>query len=127
MHASPFFSPQSQGSPPGAGDRSQGRAPGRAPGHAQAAPINTIAGLEIRYERSFLLDLLDLPTTPQRQIQRFVFTDFYQLASLQELPQFHRLLNSEIYYRFTFADQLILLEVAGRLIKFVRVLPCPRL
>ncbi len=82
---------------------------------------------EVRYERSFLLDIKRLEPAVRRQIQQFVFEDFYQTTQLQELPEFRQLGSSEIYYRFTLDRYLVSLEVTGQIVKFLRVIRKPDL
>lgn len=82
-------------------------------------------GFEIRYERSFVLDLKALDAESSQRIQKFVFEEFNQLTQLQELPNFRQLGTSKIFYRFTCDRYLIGLEITGQIIKFLRVLPLP--
>lgn len=82
-------------------------------------------GLEIRYERSFLLDLKQLEPAARQQIYRFVFDEFYTVPQLYDLPEFRQLRSSAIFYRFTFDRYLIGLEMTGQIVKFLRVLPKP--
>ncbi|MBD2327221.1 cytotoxic translational repressor of toxin-antitoxin stability system [Alkalinema sp. FACHB-956] len=84
------------------------------------------ASVEVLYERSFLLDLKQLPPVVRQQVQEFVFSDFFQTNHLQFLPDFRQMGNSGIFYRFTLADHLISIEVTGQIIKFLRVLPKPQ-
>ncbi|NJP12694.1 MAG: hypothetical protein HC866_27195 [Leptolyngbyaceae cyanobacterium RU_5_1] len=57
----------------------------------------TPPGLEVRYERSFLLDLKRLAPAAFAQIWQFVFEEFYKINQLQELPEFRQLYSSEIF------------------------------
>jgi hypothetical protein len=84
-------------------------------------------GMEIRYERSFLLDLKKLDPQGFQQVCQFVFDEFPKITQLHELPSFQKLGSSGIFYRFTLAQYLISLEVTGQLVKFLRVLPKPDL
>lgn len=81
--------------------------------------------LEIRYERSFLVDLKQLEPTVRQQVHRFVFEEFYTITQLQDLPEFRQLDSSSIFYRFTLDRYLIGLEIMGQIVKFLRVLPKP--
>lgn len=81
--------------------------------------------LEVRYARSFLLDLKDLEVAAYQRVCKFVFEDFSRLDQLHELPELRQMGSSAIFYRFTFEDYLISIEVAGEIIKFLRVLPKP--
>jgi len=87
----------------------------------------TPLGLEIRYERSFLLDLQLLQPVEYRYIKKFVFEDFPQISKLQELPEFRKIGSSEIFYRFTLDRYFVSLEFTGQLVKFLRVIPVPDL
>lgn len=84
-------------------------------------------GLEVRYARSFLLDLKKLEPTARHQLQKFVFEDFSSVHQLQSLPAFRSLGSSEIFYRFTVDHYLISLEITGQIVKFLRLLPKPDL
>ena len=86
-----------------------------------------ILGLEVRYERLFLLDLQNLDPITFRYIKQFVFDEFPKLAQLHTLPHFRQLGQSGIFYRFTLDRYLITLEMTGHLVKFLRVLPIPEL
>lgn len=87
----------------------------------------TQMGLEVRYERSFLLDLKRLEPTAKQEIQQFALDDFFQLSQLQDLPEFRQLGASKIYYRFTLAGHLVSLERMGQIVKFLRVIRKPDL
>ena len=84
-------------------------------------------GLEVRYERSFLLDLQQLEPVSFRYIKQFVFEEFPKNKQLQELPAFRQIGSSGIFYRFTLDRYFISLEVTGQLVKFLRVLPIPEM
>ena len=81
--------------------------------------------VEVRYERSFILDLKLLDPKVRSSIQQFVFSDFFETKHLQFLPDFRQMGPSRIFYRFTLEDHLISLEVTGQIIKFLRILPKP--
>lgn len=84
-------------------------------------------GLEVRYERSFLLDLQRLEPVTFRAIRQFVLEDFSQMAQLQDLPGFHQIGSNGIYYRFTCDRYFVALEVTGQLVKFLRIVPIPQI
>lgn len=88
--------------------------------------MHGLVGHEIRYERSFLLDLKNLDPQVFQQIRQFVFQDFYNLIQLQDLPEFRQLDSSGMFYRFTLEECLISVEIMGRIVKFLRVLPKPK-
>ena len=48
-------------------------------------------GLEIRYERSFLLDLQQLESGAFCLIKQFVFAEFVGLNQLHDLPSLHKI------------------------------------
>lgn len=84
-------------------------------------------GLEVRYDRAFLTDLKNLDPVSFHVVQRFVFEQFYGIHQLAELPNLHQIRNSDIFYRFTLDRHLIALEVTGQIVKFLRVLPLPKI
>lgn len=88
-------------------------------------PVPRLAKLEVRYGRSFLMDLRSLEPAASGRVQQFVFGEFLQLPQLSELPGFHRLADSDIFYCFFLDEYIISLEVVGQLVKFLRVLPKP--
>lgn len=92
-----------------------------------ARKMHALVGHDIRYERSFLLDLRSLPPAGFDLVHQFVFQEFYNLILLQDLPEFRQLGKSGMFYRFTIGDYLVCLEIAGRLVKFLRVLPKPQI
>jgi mRNA-degrading endonuclease RelE of RelBE toxin-antitoxin system len=83
--------------------------------------------LEVRYARSFLLDLKKLEASDRQRIQQFVFEDFSSVHQLKLLPAFRSLGSSAIFYRFTIDRHLVSLEITGQLVKFLRLLPTPEL
>lgn len=83
------------------------------------------ARLEVRYDRTFLIDLKSLETATMQKMYKFVFEGFFRTNQLQDLPEFQILENSEIWYRFTIDNFLISIEVTGQIIKFLRILPKP--
>lgn len=89
--------------------------------------MHTPQGLEIRYERGFLRDLKQLEPAAADQLRKFVFEDFYQINQLQELPEFRQLGSSGIFYRFTLEQYLVSLEITGQIVKFLRLLPKPKI
>lgn len=85
------------------------------------------ARLEVRYDRTFLIDLKSLETATMQKMYRFVFEGFFRTNQLQDLPEFQVLENSEIWYRFTIDNFLISIEVTGQIVKFLRILPKPNI
>lgn len=86
-----------------------------------------LKGLQIRYERSFLLDIKNLEVSARKSLQQFVFEEFPHFSQLQDLPEFRQLGSTAIYYRFSFDRYLISIELTGQIVKFLRVLPRPDL
>ncbi len=82
---------------------------------------------EVRYSRSFLLDLQHLEPAAFQQVKQFVFEEFPSIHQLQVLPELRQLGKSAIFYRFTLDHYLISIEVAGQIVKFLRILPKPEL
>jgi DNA topoisomerase IB len=87
--------------------------------------LTSPASVEVLYERSFIQDLKHLKIDAADKIQKFVFSDFFETTHLQVLPEFRQLGNSKIFYRFTWENHLLSIEVTGQIIKFIRVLPKP--
>ncbi len=87
----------------------------------------TLLGLEVRYERLFLLDLQHLEPVAYRYVKQFAFEEFPKISRLQDLPNFRQLGSSGIFYRFTLDRHFVTLEVTGHIVKFLRVLPIPEI
>jgi mRNA-degrading endonuclease RelE of RelBE toxin-antitoxin system len=83
--------------------------------------------LEVRYARSFLLDLKNLEAAAYQRIYRFAFEEFMQFTQIQDLPEIKRIGSDAIFYRFSIDNYLIGIEVTGHIVKFLRVLPKPDL
>jgi hypothetical protein len=83
------------------------------------------ARLEVRYDRTFLIDLKSLELAAFQRVQQFVFCEFFQINQLQDLQEFQPLGSSEILYRFTLDTYLVSIEITGQIIKFLRILPKP--
>ncbi len=81
--------------------------------------------LEVRYARSFLLDLKKLEPAAYQQVHEFVFDKFSKINYIQELPELRALGSSAIFYRFSVDNYTIGIEVTGQIIKFLRILPKP--
>lgn len=93
------------------------------------APTSRIlpANLEIRYCRSFLLDLKRLDLAAYGRLYQSTLTDLSAIAQLSRLSGLRPLGGSTILYRLTLEGYLIGIEIKGRIIKFVRVLPQSRI
>lgn len=81
--------------------------------------------LEVRYARSFLLDLKELQPAAYQPVHEFVFDKFSKINYIQELPELRPLGSSAIFYRFSVDNYTIGIEVTGQIIKFIRILPKP--
>lgn len=81
--------------------------------------------LEVRYTRAFLLDLQHLDRSNFERISEFVFIKFMQVDRLYDLPELHQLVTHPIFYRFQLGEYLIIIEVSGHFVKFLRILPVP--
>ena len=83
--------------------------------------------LEVRYERSFLLDLKRLNPADYEKVSQFIFEDFLHLGQLYEIPGLRQIGGSAIYYRFSLGKYLVAMEVTGEIVKFIRILPKPEI
>lgn len=81
--------------------------------------------LEVRYARSFVIDLKNLEYAARERIYEVVFDKFKQIDRIQDLPGLHRLSSDGLYYRFSVDNYLIAIELTGHIVKFLRVLPKP--
>ncbi|AFY31286.1 hypothetical protein [Calothrix sp. PCC 7507] len=81
--------------------------------------------LEVRYARSFLIDLKNLEPSAYERVYDFIFTEFTDKWQMRSLPELRRLDNDGIFHRFTLDNYLIGIEIRGEIIKFLRVIPMP--
>ncbi|MEA5513289.1 cytotoxic translational repressor of toxin-antitoxin stability system [Nodularia sp. UHCC 0506] len=81
--------------------------------------------LEMRYARSFLVDLKNLEPIVYQRVYDFVFSEFTENMPLHTLPELRCLDNEGIFHRFTIDNYLIGIEIRGEIVKFLRVLPMP--
>ncbi|ARV57314.1 cytotoxic translational repressor of toxin-antitoxin stability system [Nostocales cyanobacterium HT-58-2] len=81
--------------------------------------------MEMRYARSFLVDLKSLEPAAYQQVYDFVFIEFGKKGLLHCLPEIRQLDTEGIFYRFTLDNYLIGMEVRGNIVKFLRVIPMP--
>ena len=81
--------------------------------------------MEVRYARSFLVDLKSLEPAAYQRVYDFVFVEFTEKGLLHCLPEMRKLDSEGIFYRFTLDDYLIGIEVRGQIVKFLRVIPMP--
>jgi mRNA-degrading endonuclease RelE of RelBE toxin-antitoxin system len=81
--------------------------------------------LEVRYARSFLVDLKSLEPAAYQRVYDFVFFEFAENGLLHSLPELRRLDVEGIFHRFTIDNYLIGIEIRGEIVKFLRVIPMP--
>jgi hypothetical protein len=81
--------------------------------------------LEVRYARSFLVDLKGLEPAAYQRVYDFVFFKFSEKGPLHCLPELRQLDSDGIFHRFTLDNYLIAIEIRGEIVKFLRVLPMP--
>ena len=82
---------------------------------------------EVRYKRSFLKDLKRLKFADRHRVGKFVFVKFMQLKQLGDLPELRQMGSQAIFYRFTLDNYIVAIEVTGQIVKFLRILPKPRI
>ncbi|OUL23881.1 cytotoxic translational repressor of toxin-antitoxin stability system [Nostoc sp. 106C] len=81
--------------------------------------------VEVRYARSFLLDLKNLEPSAYEQVYEFVFAEFPHHWQMRSVPELRQLDDEGIFHRFTIDNYLIGIEVRGEIVKFLRVIPMP--
>ncbi|MEA5553347.1 cytotoxic translational repressor of toxin-antitoxin stability system [Anabaena cylindrica UHCC 0172] len=82
--------------------------------------------LEVRYARSFLVDLKSLEPVAYVRVYDFVFVECAtQKWQLHGLPELRKLDDNGVFYRFTIDSYLIGIEIRGEIVKFLRVIPMP--
>lgn len=81
--------------------------------------------LEVRYARSFLVDLKNLEPAVYQRVYDFVFCEFAENIPLHSLPGLRCLDTEGIFHRFTIDNYLVGIEIRGELVKFLRVVPMP--
>ncbi|MEH1933371.1 MAG: cytotoxic translational repressor of toxin-antitoxin stability system [Nostoc sp.] len=81
--------------------------------------------LEMRYARSFLLDLKNLEPAAYERVYDFVFIELAQKWQLTDLKELRQLDSEGIFHRFTLDNYLIGIEIRGEIVKFLRVIPMP--
>lgn len=81
--------------------------------------------LQVRYTRSFLRDLKALKPSDFAKVEPLAFGDWLAVNGLELLPELRQLPGTGIFYRFTWAEHLVAIEVTGHIVKFVRILPRP--
>jgi hypothetical protein len=96
---------------------------------SKTAPTNgkLPANLEIRYCRSFLLDLKRLDLAAYGRLYQVTLSDLSTIVQVSRLSGLRPLGSSTILYRLTLDGHLIGIEIKGRIIKLVRVLPQARI
>ncbi|MFM7407423.1 MAG: cytotoxic translational repressor of toxin-antitoxin stability system [Cuspidothrix sp.] len=81
--------------------------------------------LEVRYAKSFLVDLKSLEPAAYERVYDFVFVKLAEKLQFYDLPQLRQLDNEGIFFRFTIDNYLIGIEIRGEIVKFLRVVPKP--
>ena len=81
--------------------------------------------LEVRYARSFLVDLKSLEPVAYQRVYSFVFVELSEKWQPHDLPELRQLDSEGIFYRFTLDNYLIGIEIRGEIVKFLRVIPMP--
>ncbi|NET01375.1 MAG: cytotoxic translational repressor of toxin-antitoxin stability system [Sphaerospermopsis sp. SIO1G2] len=82
--------------------------------------------VEVRYARSFLVDLKSLEPVAYQRVYHFVFLEFTKHKwHIRDLPGLRKLDTEGIFYRFTIDKYLVGIEIRGELVKFLRVVPMP--
>jgi len=85
---------------------------------------------QLLYHRRFLQDLQKLQKREKsnyEKIYQVVFTEFLSLKRLEDLPKLHRLGQDQMFYHFTIGEYLIAIAVMGQIVKFLRILPKPKI
>ncbi len=86
--------------------------------------VNAV-NLEMRYARSFLVDLKSLESAAYQRVFDFVFYEFADKWNLHSLPELRQLDDEGIFHRFTIDNYLVGIEIRGEIVKFLRVIPMP--
>ncbi|WP_244533069.1 cytotoxic translational repressor of toxin-antitoxin stability system [Geitlerinema sp. PCC 9228] len=84
--------------------------------------------LEIRYTRSFLLDLFAIrqqDETTYKQLVSVLFVKLPKRDRLRGLPQLRQIDTNGMFYRFTLDGYVVGTEMVGEIVKLVRILPKP--
>lgn len=81
--------------------------------------------MDVRYARSFLVDLKSLEPAAYQLVHDFILVEFPQKLPWHCLPELRQLDNEGIFYRFTLDKYLVGIEVRGEIVKFLRVIPAP--
>jgi hypothetical protein len=84
--------------------------------------------LEIRYTRSFLLDLFLIRQQDEATYEQLVSILFVKLPKrdrLRGLPQLRQIDTSGMFYRFTLDGYVVGTELVGEIVKLIRILPKP--
>lgn len=82
--------------------------------------------LEVRYARSFLVDLKGLEPVAYKRVYDFVFVECLgEKWQVHYFPELRQLDDEGIFYRFTLDNYLIGIEIRGEIVKFLRVIPMP--
>ncbi len=85
----------------------------------------SLVTMEVRYARSFLIDLKNLEPAAYQRIYNYIFVEFADKRQLHALPELRQLDSEGIFYRFTLDNYLFGIELRGEIVKFLRVIPMP--
>ncbi len=80
---------------------------------------------EVRYAKSFLIDLKNLEPSAYQRVYNFVFIEFADKSPLHCLPELRQVDSEGFFHRFTLDNYLIGIEIRGEIVKFLRVIPMP--
>jgi len=97
----------------------------RQPSTVNRQPSTDKVNLEVRYAKSFLVDLKNLEAAAYQRVYNFVFVEFNQKRQLHFLPELRQIDSEGIFHRFTLDNYLIGIELRGGIVKFLRVIPMP--
>ncbi len=81
--------------------------------------------MEVRYARSFLIDLKNLEPAAYQLVYDFALIEFAQKPQLHDLADLRQVDREGIFYRLTLGNYLIGIEITGEIVKFLRVIPMP--
>ncbi|TBR57799.1 cytotoxic translational repressor of toxin-antitoxin stability system [Mastigocladus laminosus UU774] len=81
--------------------------------------------MEVRYARSFLVDLKNLEPAAYQRVYDFALIEFADKKQLHDLPDLRQVDMEGIFYRFPLDNYLVGIEIRGEIVKFLRVIPMP--
>ncbi|MFB2769870.1 cytotoxic translational repressor of toxin-antitoxin stability system [Pelatocladus sp. BLCC-F211] len=81
--------------------------------------------MEVRYARSFLVDLKNLEPAAYQLVYDFALIEFADKKQLHDLPDLRQVDKEGIFYRLSLGNYLVGIEIRGEIVKFLRVIPMP--